>query len=182
MRPQWAKGRPRRGKRGGRQSEVPQDERHKVKHIAHSKWRCAACWLEVWSRKAPSKFEEDRCPGNLSEACHHTHKLAMWRNTIWCRACGCFATRHLRGLRRACLGTPRSAAAASVRRRLARGLPPTPAGYLLAGEADHDHAILEVLGMQGLRDRLPPAGLLDLAQSSGDRWRFGRAHDEDDED
>ncbi len=66
----------------------------------------------------------------MATACHYTHDLTVQRGIMWCTRCGAYTTRQPRALKDRCPTKPASAAAATILRRLRRGLNPTTAGYL----------------------------------------------------
>ena len=66
------------------------------------------------------------------ELCPSDAPLDSRDGTLWCKKCGCYATRWPRRLRLPCSSKPVSEAQSNVRRRLAENKPPTIAAYLLA--------------------------------------------------
>ncbi len=131
LRPQWARGRPpRHARTKGILCVDPHAKLHDMRKLSKSIWRCAQCRREVRGKAALEKFERTRCGGDAAQGCHRTHKLDVLKGIVWCRSCGAYASRELRGLKAECCGAPPSAAAANVRRRLSLGLPPTTADYL----------------------------------------------------
>ncbi len=78
------------------------------------------------------KFRLEQCCGHIAAKCHTTHNLSIQGGVLWCRACGAYTSRQPRSLKLPCPRKPPSEAAANVKARLARGLPPTTAEYLTA--------------------------------------------------
>ena len=91
--------------------------------------RCQRCVGSGLPRRLQSIFVSSECLGTAAEkasatrsaaraeaACleplcaagrpHRQHRLLRSGTVVWCRRCGCYAERVLRGLRDDCLGTP----------------------------------------------------------------------------
>ncbi len=130
-RPQYAK-----GPRGRRRSGIHQggswgvEGAHQFVESRNGRWFCRLCRREAWTRENFEKLKGTECSGHVAKQCHRSHRLRVHEGILWCTLCGAYTSRQPRALARPCLRRPTSAAAANVRCRLARGLPPTTAPYL----------------------------------------------------
>ncbi len=90
------------------------------------------------------RYRNEECYGHIAARCHRTHDLSIECGILWCRSCGAYTSRQPRALKQPCPRKPPSEAAANVRARLAKGLPPTTAAYLtgasiaVSGSGVHD--------------------------------------------
>ncbi len=131
-RPQYATGK-KKGKKVRKLSlyvTQPAYSQHNFQHCGGEKWRCLVCRREAWSRTNLERFRNEQCCGHIAAKCHKTHALSIQDGVLWCRNCGAYTSRQPRSLKQPCPRRPPSEAAANVRSRLARGLPPTTAQYL----------------------------------------------------
>ncbi len=103
---------------------------HHIVQCRRGRWFCQWCRMEAWNETNLSRLRGTECNGHVARLCHSTHRLQVHNGVLWCKWCGAYTTRQPRALARACPRRPISEAAANVRARLERGLPPTSAAYL----------------------------------------------------
>ncbi len=105
---------------------------HLLTNRESNAWECVRCRLWARGQQGRRTLLRYPCRGQLDTAAHETHDIAQNDGIIWCRRCGSYSSRLLRGLLRPCAGAPGSEAQRNVRRRLQAGLAPTTADYLTA--------------------------------------------------
>ncbi len=131
-RPQCARGHRQKGARtaacntSGQHRVSP----HRIVASAAGRWHCSSCRREAWTEESLRRLRTTNCAGPMAATCHYTHSLTTQRGILWCTRCGAYTTRQPRALKDRCPMKPASAAAATILRRLRRGLNPTTAGYL----------------------------------------------------
>jgi hypothetical protein len=112
------------------------------------------CGLSCWSDAGLRVLARRMCRGSMAEQAHASHDLTLSSGVNWCRRCGAYAIRIPRALRLHCRGAPASEAAANVKRRLLRGLPPTTAAIHVA--AAKQYAETEEARRSATAATLPP--------------------------
>ncbi len=93
-------------------------------------WHCADCLLITRTQASRKSLRTTPCRGSVTTQCHASHELRWTHGVFWCWACGRYTVKRPRALKLPCPGTPASAAARNVLRRLREGRPPTTASYL----------------------------------------------------
>ncbi len=151
-------------KRVGLRDPAPRPEGqggHRFRQRAGGGWECATCHVYCNKKNGDTVIARKACEGDIRNMVHPSHSLRVDSGTLWCRKCGCFATRWPRRLKLPCAEKPASAAQANVKRRLAEQKAPTTAAYL-AQEAGFEDGLAGPSGRSSsdstVRARSAPSG------------------------